>query len=170
MLGEDRGPELSGDLGGLPGEGRLPAAGGHGADLGQLPVAFGLHPVGGLAFGEDVLLVLGQLVGGGVAALGGGPGQDFVAGGVGGGPLLPELVEQRHGATSSIPHLDSRDARNSTTSGVLVVLRVDDAGQLHSGQDQQQPAVDGDDGELVAAPPFELALGGGLVDGPAGVL
>jgi hypothetical protein len=94
VLAEDGGAELAGQLRALPGEGRPGLAGRHGADLGELAVALSLHGVGRFAFGRDMGLILGQLVGGGVSALSGGAGQDFIGGAASGGPLLPELVEQ----------------------------------------------------------------------------
>jgi hypothetical protein len=54
-------------------------------------------------FGRDLGLVGGQLLGGRVAALLAGPGQDFIGAGAGGIPLPSQVVQQRHGATSSIP-------------------------------------------------------------------
>jgi len=75
----------------------LPAAGGHGADLGQLPVSLLLHGVGRFPFGRHLAGVLGEFLGGEVAALGGGPGQDLIGGSSGRGPLPSQVVKQRHG-------------------------------------------------------------------------
>jgi hypothetical protein len=126
VLGEDGRAELAGQVGGLAGQCRPSAAGGHGADLGQLPVAFLLQGVGGFPFGRDVGLILRELVRGGVPALLTGPCQDFILGGAGRGPLVPELVDQvRHGPTSSISNLNSRDCGNGSrlrTPCHLVVL------------------------------------------------
>jgi hypothetical protein len=112
-LGEDRGAERPGGLGGLPGEGLPWPADGHGADLGELAGVFAFDGVVSLALGGHLGLVGGQLVGLEVAALGAGAGQDFIGAGAGRVPLLPEAIEQvRHSPTSSISHLDSRDNRN----------------------------------------------------------
>ena len=70
--------------------------GGRGAKLGQLAVALGFQRVVGLALLDDALLVLRQLVGGQVALLGGGAGQDGVAGLAGGCPAAAQVVEQSH--------------------------------------------------------------------------
>jgi hypothetical protein len=85
--------------------GRRPGpAGRRRAQLDQLAVAFGVHGVGRFPFGRDLAAVLGQLVGGQVALLGGGAGQDVVGRGPGRGPLLAQLVEQvGHRCSSSIP-------------------------------------------------------------------
>ena len=94
------------------------AAGGHGADLGELPVALGLHGVGGFPFGRDMGLVLRQLVGGGVAPSAAARVRISSAAVRAVARCSRELVEQgRHGATSSISHLGSRDARDGTTWG-----------------------------------------------------
>jgi hypothetical protein len=71
----------------------LPAAGGHGPDLGQLAVALGFHGVGGLAFGQHLGLVGGQLVGERLPALAGGPVKDLIAAGTGRRPLVSQLVK-----------------------------------------------------------------------------
>jgi hypothetical protein len=94
VLGEDRRAERPGGLGGLPGQGLAVAAGGHGADLGQLAVALGLHGVGRFPFGRDMGLILRELVGGGVAPLRSGAGQDLVGGAAVLAASLPKLVEQ----------------------------------------------------------------------------
>ena len=111
VLGKDGGAERPGRLGRRAAQSLPAAAGGHGADLGQLAVPFGLHGVGRFPFGRDMGLVLHQLVGGRVATLRSGAGQDLIGGGAGLAASLPKLVEKvRHGGTSSISYLGSRDA------------------------------------------------------------
>jgi hypothetical protein len=104
VLGEDGRPERPGGLGSLAGQGGLPAAGGHGADLGQLPVALGLEGVGGLPLRGDLGLIGRQLVGTEVPGLFGGPGQDLIGGSPGRRPLLLQLLQQvRHGRHLVVP-------------------------------------------------------------------
>jgi hypothetical protein len=75
----------AGELGGRAGHG--------GADLGQLALVLGQYGVVGFALGEDLALVLGQLLGGQVAAFAGGAGEDRVGGLAGGTAPLGQLVE-----------------------------------------------------------------------------
>jgi hypothetical protein len=103
VLGEDRGPERPGGLGGLPGQDRPSAAGGHGPHFLKLPVSLLLHGISRFPFGQHVGLVLRQLVGRRVAGLGGGAGQDLIAGGASCGPPLLELFEQGHGPPRAFP-------------------------------------------------------------------
>jgi hypothetical protein len=68
-------------------------AGGRGAQLGQLLVAAPVELVLDLTLGGDVAGELGQLLGGQVARLFGGPGKDGIGGGARGGTPLAQLIE-----------------------------------------------------------------------------
>jgi hypothetical protein len=94
------GPRLDGLLAGedrLTRDGRAGRpAGGRGAQLGQLAVVLGLDGVVGLALGDDLGLVVAQLVGGQVArpgGVGGGPFENGIGGGAGGGTPLAQLFQ-----------------------------------------------------------------------------
>jgi hypothetical protein len=92
-------------------DGLVRPAGLRGAQLGQLPVALGLDGVVGLALGDHLGLVVGQLLSGQVTLLFGG--------GAGRCPLVAQLVEQvGHGR-----YLRRPDAVGGRRASAAMVLR-----------------------------------------------
>jgi hypothetical protein len=87
----DGGPERPCGVEGLAAQ-DLAAGGLRAAELGEFGGVGLFDAVVRFALGDDLGLVLGQLVGREVAAVLGGAGEDFVGGGAGRLPLLDELV------------------------------------------------------------------------------
>jgi hypothetical protein len=96
VLGEDGRPKRPCGVEGLTAQGRAAAGPAGGAGLGKLALVLLLDGVVGLALGDHLLAVGGQLVGGQVALLGGGAFEDGFCGLAGRAAPLAQVVEQGH--------------------------------------------------------------------------